>query len=331
MKRRISLILIALLAVGGLSAAPTVANAAGTTVGVIKVQLAKPSNANFEKKGFVVRASKGSKQYKQATTNSKGIATLRVPPGKYTITVVPYLSDYRYAVNSKDFIAISRGQVKTIGLKMYVGAQVTGKVLTTTGFALKGAQVAAVTKKGLLVGITTSDSKGKYRLAGLPTGKVAIIFNYRSYDDGKVKAIANYSSAFYKGTSLSDAKYLKVYQQNRFADATKTTGITGPVSKGTTLNVTLSNTVASSSRLLVDHMSATGTYMVTGSIYAPFAGGNAAKVRIGTGAYRLGIQVAGVSYYYTGYGMPPTTKAADAQLTYFDGITPLYVVFGPLP
>ena len=338
MKRRISLVLVALLAVGGLSVAPAaLAEAAGgTTVGTIKVQLATPSNANFEKKGFVVTAQHMTRDiYKEAKTNAKGIATLRVAPGKYTITVVPYRgtskTGYKYAINSKDYIAISRGQVKTIGLKMYVGAEITGKVLTTTGFALKGASVAAVTRKGLVVGLTTADKKGKYRLAGLPTGKVTIIFNYRSFDDGKVKAIANYYSAFYKGTSLSNAKYIQVYQQNRFASGTKTTGISGPVSKGTTLNVTLSNKVAASSRLLVDHISASGSYLGMGSIYAPFRGGSAAKVRIGSGKYRIGIQVAGVSYYYAGYGLPPTRKAADAQLTYFDGVTPLYVQFGPLP
>jgi hypothetical protein len=338
-KRHISLILVALLAVGGIATVPaTAANAAGgTTVGVIKVQLLKPNGDNFYKKGFVVTANGMTKDvYKEAKTNSAGVGTLRVPPGKYTISVVPYRATsktgYRYAVNSQDYIAISRGQVKTIGLKMYVGAQVTGKVLTTTGFALKGAQVAAVTRKGLLVGLTTADKKGKYKLAGLPTGKVTIIFNYRSYDDGKSKVVANYSSAFYKGTSLADAKYLQVYQQNKFAKATKTTGVSGPVVKGTTLNVTLSNTVnAKTSRLLVDHISAKGSYMSIGSIYAPFAGGTSAKVRIGAGKYRLGITVAGVSYYYAGYGMPPTRSVSKAQLTYFDGVTPVYVQFGPLP
>jgi len=184
MKRRLSLVLVALLAIGGLAAVPaaTAEAAGGTTVGTIKVQLLKPNGDNFYKKGFVVTANGMKKDvYKEAKTNAQGVGSLRVPPGKYVISVLPYRADsatgYKYARNSKDFIAISRGQVKTIGLKMYVGAQVTGKVLTTTGFALKGASVAAVTRKGLLVGLTTADRKGVYRLAGLPTGKVTIIFN----------------------------------------------------------------------------------------------------------------------------------------------------------
>lgn len=333
MKRRLSLLLVAVLALGGIAAAPalTADAAGGTRVGTIKVRLATPTNKNFAHKGFVVTASGMTHNvYKEATTNSQGIGTLRVPPGKYTITVATYRSDYRYAAVHQDYIAIARGQVKTIGMKMYIGAKVSGKVLTPTGFALKGATVAAVSKKGIIVGSTTSDKHGAYHLAGLPTGRYAIEFNQRSYDDGKKKVVANYAWGYYKGSTLHSAKYLTVYQQNRYAAATKTTGITGPAAKGTTLSVTLAQKNSKAGRLLVDHIGSKGQYLQDGSVYAPFAGGTSAKVRVEAGKYRLGVAYAGVNYYYTGDGQTLTKKLSQAAYTSF-GSTPLTVAFGPLP
>ncbi len=334
MKRRLSLLLVAALAIGGLAVAPagTAGAAGGTKVGTIKVRLTTPSNGNFLHKGFVVTASGMTHNvYKEAKTNSLGVAALRVPPGKYTITVATYRSDYRYAVVHQDYIAISRGQVKTIGMKMYIGAKVSGKVLTPTGFALTGASVAAVTKKGVVMGLTTSDKHGVYRLAGLPTGSYAIEFNQRSYDDGTSKVIANYAWSYYKGSSLATAHYIRVYQQNKYASATTTTGISGPVTKGTTLAVALTQKNSSKGRLLVDHIGSKGQYLQDGSVYAPFVGGTSAKVRLESGKYRLGVVYAGVTYYYRGDGLMLTKSVAKATTYTYIGSSSLAVTFGPLP
>jgi Carboxypeptidase regulatory-like domain len=333
-KRRLSLFLVGVLAIGGLAVAPAMtANAAGgTKVGVIKVRLTTPSNGNFPHKGFVVTASGMTKNvYKEAKTNKLGFATLRVPPGKYTITVATYRSDYRYAVVHQDYIAISRGQTKTIGMKMYKGAKVSGKVLTPTGFALKGATVAAVTKKGVIVASTTSTKNGVYHLAGLPTGHYAIVFNQRSYDDGKSKVVANYAWGYYKGSSLATAKYLTVYKQNRYVAATSTTGIDGPVTKGTTITANLALKDSKSGRLLVDHIGSKGQYLQDGSVYAPFKSGVTAKVRLHSGKYRLGVVYAGINYYYTGDGQTLTTSVTKATTYTYVGESAITVNFGPLP
>lgn len=334
MKRRISLFLVALLAVGGLAVAPvTTANAAGgTTKGTVKVQLQTPKAKDFKAKNFVIIANNSKKKVVgRDRTNSHGLAEFDLAPGKYTFTVATYLTKYEYARNTSTVIGISRGQVKTIGIKVYKGAVVTGKVMTPTGFALKGATVAAVTAKGEVLGMTTSDKKGKYRLAGLPTGKYAIEFNYRSYDDGKNKAALNYAWSFYKGTTAANAKKIKVYQQNKYAAATKTTGISGPVRKGSTVLVVLAQKNGSAGRLLVDHISATGSYIQSGSVYAPFKNGTSAKVRVVDGKYRLGVVYAGISYYYTGEYQTLTSDPAAATLyTYING-APAGAHFGPIP
>jgi len=338
-KRRLSLFLVTVLAVGGLAVAPAVtADAAGgTTKGTVKVQLQTPKAKDFLAKNFVILANNSKKKVVgQEKTNSHGLATFKLTPGKYTFTVATYLTKYEYARTTSTVIGISRGQVKTIGIKTYKGAVVTGKVMTPTGFALKGATVAAVTRKGVILGSTTSDKHGKYRLAGLPTGSYAIQFNERTYDDGKNKAAKNYAWAYYKGTSLADAKYIKVYQQNKYAAATKTTGISGPVKKGWTISVELAQKNSASGRLLVDHISASGAYLQAGSVYAPFKNGTSAKVRVVDGKYRLGVSYAGVNYYYTGespegYGNTLSSNAADAKIYTFINGADAGAHFGPLP
>lgn len=332
MKRRLSLALVVLLAIGGVTVPAVAAEAAGTTKGTVKVQLLTPKGKDFLSKGFYISAAgvKHKNVTDSAKTNAHGVATFKIAPGTYKFTVQTYKSKYQYAVVTSTTIGISRGQVKTIGVKMYLGAVVTGKVMTPTGFALKGATVAAVNAKGVIVGSTTTDSKGKYKLRGLPTGKYAILFNERSYVDGKNKAAAKYGWRFYKGTSLAAAKKLTVYQQNRFTGATKTTGISGPVAKAGTLSVTLTDKNSSTGRLLVDHLSAAGAYLQSGSVYAPFKNGTSASLKVIPGKYRLGVVYAGVSYYYMGDYQTLTTDPTKAWITYMNQY-PLTVAFGPIP
>jgi hypothetical protein len=329
MKRRIALVLVAVLAVAGL-ALPATAASASTTTGTIRVQLAKPNGADWHSKGFVVTASGMTKNvYKEAKTNTNGVAVFKVPQGKYTIAVATYRTKYQYAPVSQDYIKISRGQVKTIGMKMYVGGTVSGRVKSAAGKPLKNATVAATNNKGVILGSTKTDSQGKYKLRGLATGKYVIMFNERSWADPKLAVVKNYGWSFYKGDSLADAKRVMVYQQNRYAAATATSRISGKVSAGTKLSVKLTDKNNKNGRLLVDHISVKGRYLQAGSVYAPFASGRSATLKVEPGRYRLGVRYGKYStYYYTGEGRPLTTNVnAAAVLRFGDG--PLSFTFGP--
>jgi hypothetical protein len=331
MKRRLSVLLVAMLAIGG-ATLPVAAADASTTKGTLHIQLTTPAGDDVASKGFVVTASGMTKNvYKEATTNAKGIATLKVPAGKYTITVATYRTKYEYAVSTKDYIAIARGQVKTIGMKLAKGAVITGKVTKTNGKALKGAIVVATTNTGIRYASATTDAKGKYVLRGLPTGKYVILFNEHQWADPKNAVVDNYGSKFYKGDTLASAKRVTVYAQNRYTGSTKTTGISGRVGSGTKLTVNLKDPSKDKGTLLVDRVSAKGAYLTVGSIYGPVAKKSTqSKLRAAPGTYRLGIQYGKNKYYYTGEGMTLTKDPVKAVTVTFTKSAKT-INFGPRP
>jgi len=329
MKRRLSLLLVAMLAVGG-ATLPVAAADASTTKGTLRIQLTTAAGADVQSKGFVVTASGMTKNvYEEAKTNAKGVASLKVPAGKYTITLATYRTKYEYAVTSKDYIAISRGQVKTIGMKLLKGAIITGKVKKTNGKALKGADVVATDNKGIVYGRTTTDKNGKYIMRGLPTGKYVIVFNERTWADPKNATVAKYGWKFYKGDSLASAKRVTVYAQNRFTGPTSTSGISGRVPAGTKLTANLKDKNNANGRLKVQRISAKGQYLDVGSVYSAFSPGyTQAKLRVGAGKYRLGVQYGKTTYYYTGEGLVLTKDFAKAKLVNFTK-SPVTINFGP--
>jgi hypothetical protein len=309
------------------------ADAAGTTRGTIRVQLTTPSGADFHSKGFVVSATgQNVKAADTEKTNSRGVATFKVKPGKYTFVVETYLSKYQYAVSTQKNIKIVRGQTKTIGMKMLKGGVVSGKVKKPNGKALAKAVVAAVNKKGVIVGSTTTDKHGKYILRGLPTGSYAIEFNQRSWHDPKNKATKNYGWDYYGGPSFASAKKIKVYAENRYADETWTKGVSGVVHSGITLHVELTQPGSRSTRLLVDRISSTGDYMQDGSVYGQFTNGRSLTLKVEPGRYRLGVAYSNKkvnTFYYSYYGGPISKQLTKAGYTVIRSTpTDVYVKFG---
>ncbi|MDM4762742.1 carboxypeptidase-like regulatory domain-containing protein [Galbitalea sp. SE-J8] len=306
---------------------------ASTWMGTLKVQLAKPTGADWHKKGVYVEvAGMKNSTDKVKRTNAQGLATVKVPPGKYTITVQMYRTDYTYAIATQDYIAIARGQVKTIGMKIYQGGVVEGKVTKPDGKPLPGATVAVTKADGVVYGYTTTDKKGRYTLRGLQTGRYYVIFNQRGWNDPKSKILQNYGWSYWRGSTLEGSHRVLVYQQNRYAGATTTSDVNGRVGTRTTdVTVTLASPVNATSRLALDNVTANGTYLAAQSVYSPLVGGTTVTQKVHRDVrYRIGVTRGTTTYYYTGEGQTLTTDVNRAAFVWISGSAASYHL-GPFP
>lgn len=329
MKSRLLAAVAALALVAGVSLV-SAAPASATATGTLRVQVQTVTGANWNHKGMYISAQNMRTTFEtEARTDAAGVATLKVPSGKYTITVESYKTDYTYAISSQDYIQIARGQTKTIGMKVALGGRVAGTLTLPDGKPLKNARVA-VTKDGQVInGFTTTDKRGRFMIRGLQSGKYKVIFNQRTWNNPKNVAIQTYGWTYWKGVTLGTSRPVRVYQANRFTGPTTVRHVNGSVDPSTTshVTVTLTRPVGQSARLLFDNVNEAKQYQAAQSVYSAFTKGNqnVAALTVRTRLlYRIGVVYDGATYYYTGEYQPLTT---DLKLATPVDVTSAYADF----
>ncbi|MFT4122867.1 MAG: carboxypeptidase-like regulatory domain-containing protein [Microbacteriaceae bacterium] len=317
--------------IGVVGGTATPAASASVWTGTLKVQLTTVDGDDWHKKGMYVNvAGMSSSVSVTKRTDSTGLAVVKVKPGKYTITVQSYRTDYTYAISTQDYIKIARGQTKTIGMKVVKGGVISGTVTKPNGNPLPNATVAVTKSDGVIYGYTTTNSKGKYVLRGLQTGRYYVIFNQRSWNDPTDKILQNYAWSYWGGATLSASKKVTVYAQNAYAAQTHRSGVNGRVgTHTTTLTVSLTSGVTSSARLLLDNVTASGTYLAAQSVYSRItdAGGTTLTLKVHAQLrYRIGVKRGSTTYYYTGEGQTLTTDVDSAVYVWISGPTASYTL-----
>jgi hypothetical protein len=292
---------------------PAAAAEASTTSGVIKVQLTDPRGADWQRGGIIVAVSGVNRNvYREATTNGHGVATFSLPQGKYRFTAEPYRTPkyYQYAVSQTGVIGLSRGQTKTIGAHVALGAVVKGRVTTPTGAALRGAWVAVTKPDGVIYGFSKTDAHGRYVIRGLASGKYRVIFNWHHTNSAVER---KYSWSFWRGPSFDTATRIQVFAANRFVGPTTTRNIDGRVGYGTLMTVALT-LKDSSAELLLNRTLGKSRYSAAESVYSSLASGRV-TVRLQPGlTYKLGVQYGEVQFWYQGEGKPLTRNNKKALL-----------------
>lgn len=330
MNKRIILALVAALAViAGLLVPAAQADAlstSGTVTGTVKVQLTNIQGNGLGRKGYLVSVSGVNiNVYKEAITKSNGQATFKLKPGKYTFQLKPYRTDggikngYLFVATVSPTIAISRGESKVIGLKLIKGGAIAGTLKNANGTPMKNATVAIARRSGVVMGYSTTDSKGHYTIRGIATGRYVVVFNYRSWGVGSTN-VTSWSTTYYGGKTLGTAKLVQAYAQNQFAGSVTVKGVNGKATRGLLLSVSVATKNDANGQVQVERLNGTN-YVQADSVYAPFdKTGQHVSIRIHPGyRYRIAVTYKGVKYFSQGAGKPLTKNPAKAVLTLLSG------------
>jgi protocatechuate 3,4-dioxygenase beta subunit len=139
----------------------------------------------------VLEDARGNRDSRPSSTTATGpdgrFAMSGIPPGKYTVRAERsgYIARNR---DSDERLTLAAGQRMTdLKIRLTPSGVISGKVLDEDGDAIEGARVMAVrnrynkgTKQLLIVGYSTANDLGEFRLTGLVAGRYFIVAEGRS-------------------------------------------------------------------------------------------------------------------------------------------------------